>query len=162
MPRTLFSLVVAIAFLLLPALPDYAQVASRPVQPSRVQVHQEPCWQQVGVPQTAIQQRDAIARERRSQVEAACADTSLTPQQKQQKIREIRQQAKERIDSVITPQQQQDIQACQRERAASHPTAPAVRHAAAGPCGELTSPATPHPQGGQGNSDPGNSEEENR
>jgi hypothetical protein len=157
MSRTPFSLVVAIPFLLLSARPGHAQVAGKPVQPSRVQVRQEPCWQQVGVAQSAIEQRDAIARERRSQVEAACADTSLTPQQKQQKIREIRQQAKERIDGVITPQQQQDIQACQKERAASHPTAPAVHHAAAGPCGELTSPAAPHPQGGSGNLD-----EENR
>ena len=135
------ALIVALAFL--PVQPSDAQTAgqstSRPA--ARTRVRQEPCWQQAGISESAKEQRDAVASDRRSQVEAVCADTSLTPQQKQQKIHQIRKEAKQKIDALITPDQEQQLQACQKERAANHPGAPAIHHPGAGPCGELTSGA---------------------
>ena len=109
---------------------------------THAKVRQEPCWQQVGISESAKQQRETIANDRRSQVEAVCADTSLTPQQKQQKIHQIRQDAKQKIDAVISPEQEEQLQACQKERAGGRPSAPAAQHAG-GPCGELTSGAHP-------------------
>lgn len=120
--------------------------ATRTARPRAV-----PCWEQAGISKSAIEERTAIQREARSQVEAVCADTSLTPQQKRERIREIHQQAKERAEALISPQQQEALTACQKERAANHPpAAPGVHHggAHAGPCGELlpaTHPAAPAP-----------------
>ena len=156
-----FPLALVTAFLLFSAPALNAQVARRPLAQRLPQerMHQEPCWKQVGISKAAIDERQAIARETRSQVEAVCADSSLTPEQKRQKIREIRQQAKQRSESLINPQQQEELQACQKERAASHPASPGVHHAggATGPCGELLTPAKPHPEAA-----PGKPADENR
>jgi hypothetical protein len=85
MSRTPLWLAVAIAFSLLSVWPGSTQVVGRaPEQLSpQERVRQEPCWKQVGISKTAIEEREAISRERRSQVEAVCADSSLTLQQKQ-------------------------------------------------------------------------------
>lgn len=155
MSKTPFWLPAAIGFSLLSVWLGSAQVVRKsPAQPvPQERVRQEPCWKQVGISKTAIEEREAISREKRSQVEAVCADSSLTPQQKQQKIREIRQQARERSEALISPQQTEELRVCQKKRAASHPPSPGVHHGGGetGPCGELTAPATPHPQGDRGN-----------
>src|SRR5215469_5666431 len=149
-----FLLALVTAFLLFSAPALNAQVVRRPLaqRVPQERVHQEPCWKLVGVSKAAIDERQAIARETRFQVEAVCVDSSLTPEQKRQRIREIRQQAKQRSESLISPQQQEELQACQKERAASHPASPGVHHAggATGPCGELLTPAKPHTQASRG------------
>lgn len=130
-----------------------AQIGRPTTNPNRpVRVRVEPCWQQVGIAKSAIEERAAVARETKMQVEAVCADSSLTPQQRQQKIREIRMLARQKTEALITPQQQQALTACQKERAASHPAAPAVHHASLGPCGEPL-PAT-RPNGPPGHHEP--------
>jgi Spy/CpxP family protein refolding chaperone len=106
--------------------------------------HQAPCWQQVGISKAAIDQRRSVEQNTRAQVEAVCADPSLTPQQKHAKIKDIRQQARAQIDSIISPPQQQELKACNAERnpgriAAGGPKPPGP---ALGPCGE-TLPAAP-------------------
>jgi hypothetical protein len=117
-------------------------VAPRPGQRPRV----EPCWQQAGISKSAMQERGAIARETRSQVEAVCANSSLTPQQRQQQIRQIHRQAKERQDALVSPSQLEALQACQKERAGAHPPAPGLHHGGGlGPCGEPAAVPTGHP-----------------
>lgn len=110
----------------------------------------EPCWQQVGISKSAMDERAAIQRETRSQIEAVCANSSLTPQQRQQQIRQIREEAKQREEALVTPEQQQALRACQQERAASHPPAPGLHQGGGGrgPCGELPV-AHPSSQPGQ-------------
>jgi hypothetical protein len=116
-------------------------VATRPGRQPRV----EPCWKQVGISKAAMEERAAISRETRSQIEAVCANSSLTPQQRQQQIRQIHEQAKPRMEALVSPQQQEALRACQQSRAANHPPAPGVhRGGGTGPCGEL---ATTHPSG---------------
>ena len=117
-------------------------VATRPGRQPRV----EPCWKQVGISKTAMDERAAISRETRSQIEAVCANSSLTPQERQQQIRQIREQAKQRMDALVSPEQQEALRACQQSRAANHPAAPGVHRGGGGtgPCGELT---TTHPSG---------------
>jgi hypothetical protein len=129
--------------LLLLSLPAFAQFR-RPALTGRP--HEEPCWQVAGIPKSAIEERQAIARQTRAQVEAVCADHSLSAQERQQKIREIHQQAKLKSEGLVTPQQQEALQACQKERATSHRPAIGVhRGGGTGPCGELLPEPKPHP-----------------
>jgi len=137
------SLMVAISFLLasLPAQPQTP--APKPAAPpvrtrSNSTLHQPPCWQQVGIPKGAIEQRRSIEQSAHAQVESVCADSSLTPQQRHQKIKEIRQQAHQQIDAIITAQQQEELKTCNTQRAANHPAPlPHPITGGLGPCGEM-------------------------
>jgi hypothetical protein len=77
---------------------------------------QEPCWQQAGVSASAMQQRQEIAQNARSQENAVCTDSSLTPQQKQQQVREIRNQARTQEDGLLTSEQLAAIRSCRAQR----------------------------------------------
>jgi Spy/CpxP family protein refolding chaperone len=92
----------------------------------------EPCWQVAGVEKSVMEQRWALERDTRSQVNTVCSDTSLTPQQKQQKAREIRQQARQKMDALMTPDQEKKLTTCQAERGMNHPGG----GEGAGGCGE--------------------------
>jgi hypothetical protein len=149
MPKTFLSLIAAIIIapmivVLGSAAPSSAQTnAQRAQRSTRVQVHQEPCWQQVGISKDVIDQRKAVEADTHSQVQAVCADSSLNDQQKKQKIHEIRQESKQKVAGLMTEQQQQELQSCQKERAANHPapagTQPGMQHGGGGPCGSLAS-----------------------
>jgi len=121
-------------------------VAPRPVQQPRV----EPCWQVAGITKAAMQERSAVDRETRTQIAAVCADAALTAQQRRDQIHQIREQAKQRQEALISPSQQEALQACQKERAAAHPPAPGLHHGG-GPCGETAAAPTgqPNPPSGQ-------------
>jgi Spy/CpxP family protein refolding chaperone len=67
-------------------------------------------------------------------------------QQKHEKIREIRQHAQEEIKTLITPQQQEALRACQQERSSEgHLGSGGNRNAGVGPCGETPTAKTPSP-----------------
>jgi hypothetical protein len=152
MPKTFLSHIAAIIIapimvVLSSAGPSSAQTNTQRAQrPARVQVHQEPCWQQVGISKDVIDQRHAVELDTRSQVQAVCADSSLNDQQKKQKIHEIHQESKQKVAGLMTEQQQQELQACQKERAANHPapagTQPGAQHGGGGPCGNMASSGT--------------------
>jgi hypothetical protein len=116
------------------------------------QTHQPPCWQEAGISTSAMEQRQAIQQRTKSEVEAVCAETSLTPQQRQQRIRQIHEQAKQQMEALVSPQQMEALKSCQMSR--SHGGGhPGVGHPVAGgghgPCGELppgpNPPKTPNP-----------------
>jgi Spy/CpxP family protein refolding chaperone len=93
-----------------------------------------------------MNQRHSIEQSTHAQVEAVCADPSLSTPQKREKIKEIRQQAKQEVEGIITPEQQQELKACNASRAAAHPPQPAPHPGPApGPCANLgsASPASP-------------------
>jgi Spy/CpxP family protein refolding chaperone len=81
----------------------------------------EPCWQQAGIEKSAMEQIWSIQRETRTQVEGVCANSSLTPEEKHQQLKEIHQQAHEKMDGIITADQQKAMTACQQERRENHP-----------------------------------------
>lgn len=124
-------------------------VPGRPVTTGHPQQpHEPPCWQVAGISKSAMEGRQAIQQRTRSEVEAVCADTSLTQQQRQQKIREIHEQAKQELDAMVSPQQMEALRSCQQARnhggghpAPGHPSA-SVGH---GPCGEMPSTPAPSP-----------------
>jgi len=110
--------------------------------------HQVPCWEEAGISKAAMDQRRQIQQNARSQVEAVCADSSLTMQQKRERIREIHQQAHQESEALITPEQQQALKTCQQSRATGggHPSVPHPGHAGTGPCGEMPSANHPSPK----------------
>ena len=109
--------------------------------------HQEPCWQVAGISKSAMERRRAIAQSTRSQVESVCADSALTISQKQQKIRQIREQAKQEEESLVSPTQMQALHACQEQRGhggggGSHMGG--GHGGGTGPCGELPGNSAPN------------------
>jgi hypothetical protein len=103
---------------------------------------QEPCWKQAGLTRPMMEQHQQIERDAHLQIATVCEDSSLTPQQKQQQVKQIRQQAEEKTKELITPEQLSTLHACQQQRHGGS----MGHHAGAGPCGNFADR-----QGPQGN-----------
>src|ERR1700682_6150078 len=69
----------------------------------------EPCWEVAGVSKSAIQQRRMITQQARQEVEAVCANSSLSIQQKRQQIQQIRQRERQGIEALIPTRQKAAI-----------------------------------------------------
>ncbi len=106
-----------------------ARPGSRPPQ-------QEPCWEVAGVSKSAIQQRRAITQHARQEVEAVCANSSLSIQQKRQQIQQIHHRERQEIEAIITPAQQEAMRSCQEQRHPVH-SGGHVGGGGGGPCGEM-------------------------
>jgi hypothetical protein len=104
--------------------------------------HQKPCWQQAGISQSAIQQRKQIEESTHSQVESVCSDSALTPQQKQQKIRQLHLEAQKQVEALIPPQQEQALKSCRASRGEG-PHVGGMHGGGGGPCGEMPSGKKP-------------------
>ena len=118
--------------------------AQTPGNPRKRAARQEPCWLQVGIPHSAIERRKQIEENTRSQVQAVCNDSSLSPQQKRQKIHRLREQAHQEAAALMTPQQAEALKACRQQRAAARGErgggGRGMHHGGGeGPCGEMPS-----------------------
>jgi Spy/CpxP family protein refolding chaperone len=102
---------------------------------------QEPCWKQAGISRSIMEQRHEIEREIHSQVDAVCQNSSLSLHEKQVQAREIRRQGQQKIDALMTPEQQSTLRACQQQR--GNRSANEGRHTGAGPCGNMGAPQGP-------------------
>ena len=118
-----------------------AQVPIRPGLPpapgtTTNRPRREPCWQVAGISRSAMQQRRALTRQARQEVEAVCANSSLSAQQKQQQIQQIHQRERQQVEALITPAQQEAMRACQQGRGVGH----GGGHigGGGGPCGEIS------------------------
>jgi hypothetical protein len=110
--------------------------------PPVVRPRQQPCWQQAGISQSAMQQRRHIEQSNLIQIQAVCSDSSLTPQQRHEKIHQIHEQTRQQIEGLISPAQQQALRACQQEHSVAHGGhIGGAPHGGggSGPCGELAS-----------------------
>jgi hypothetical protein len=148
-----FGFAVAM-FIVLSIYPLAAQMAPSPISPrtgvpttsprgtAAPQARQQPCWQQAGVSQSAMQQRRQIEESTRGQIESVCSDSSLTPQQKHEKIQQLRQEARQRTQGLVTQQQEQTIKSC-REKRGEAPHMSGGHGAGVGPCGEMASETKP-------------------
>ena len=129
--------------------PAGGTIATPPRTPRARSVQQQPCWQQAGISQSAMQQRRQIEESTRSQVQSVCSDSSLSSQQKREKIRQLREQARQQVEGLVSASQQQALRACQQERAGARGGHVGGAHPGGGgmdPCGELASgKATPQP-----------------
>jgi len=111
---------------------------------------QEPCWKQAGIGQSVMEQHQQIEHDAHSQMVSVCEDTSLTPGQKQEKVREIRQQREEKINALLTPEQQSTLHACQQQRHGGN----MAHHAGAGPCGNMGAHGRQAPENGDAGGNP--------
>jgi Spy/CpxP family protein refolding chaperone len=81
-----------------------------------------PCFQKAGIEKSVMKQLFSIQRESHSQIQNVCSDTSLTAQQKQQQVRQIHQQTHQKIEGLITPEQEKALMACrQQHQGGNHP-----------------------------------------
>ena len=147
--RIVFSALLA-GIILSAALVEHAvaQAPIRPVPPIAKPTpgpRQEPCWEVAGVSKSAIEQRQAIARQARQEVEAVCSNSSLSIQQKRQQIQQIHQQEREQIDAIITTEQREAMRSCQEQRNPPHAGGHAGGGHAGGPCGEMPTGHEPNP-----------------
>lgn len=99
----------------------------------------EPCWQIAGVPKSAMEQRRTVAMQTRQEVDAVCANASLSAAQKQQRIRDIHQQERQQMETLISPAQREAMHACQQERGmgAHSGGGNLISGHGTGPCGSL-------------------------
>jgi hypothetical protein len=122
-----------------PVVPQPPIRGSKPPssQKSKSTTHprQQPCWEVAGISKAAIERRHALASQTRQEVEAVCANSSLSLQQKREQIRAIRQREKQQLDTLITPQQEQTLRACQEQRGRGGHVGGGGH--AGGPCGEM-------------------------
>ena len=96
---------------------------------------QPPCWQEAGISKATMEERRSIQERRRAEIEEVCSQTSLTDQEKMQRIREINQAAKQQLAGLITPEQEEKLKACNKGRTSSHP-ASGTSHTG-GPCAQF-------------------------
>jgi hypothetical protein len=100
-----------------------------------------------------MEQRRSIMESARSQVESVCANSSLTPQQRNEKIHQIHEQAKQQADALVSPSQMQSLKSCQSSRSGAHPSMGGGHHGGgSGPCGTL--PGTGGAPGTSGKPEP--------
>lgn len=78
------------------------------------------CMPQAGIEKSVMEQIHSIVHDAHSQVESVCSNSSLTPQQKQQHPREIRERAMQKRESLMTADQQMTLMACQQARNGNH------------------------------------------
>jgi len=154
-PTTVKRILMVLGLLSTLPLPLVAQTATNPIRvqgpitgsgarPGQ-QVRQEPCWQEAGASKAAMEQRRGIERSTKAQVESVCADSALTTQQKHEKIHEIREHARQEMEALVSPQQQEAIRSCQEARGGGrHPGGGIRRGGGEGPCGEMPTSA-PNP-----------------
>jgi len=102
--------------------------------------HREPCWEVAGISKSVMQQRRVLTQQTRQEVEAVCANASMSEAQKQQRIREIRQRERQQIQALISPQQEEALRAChQQHGGGSHLGGGHSGGHGLEPCGSLSS-----------------------
>lgn len=136
MLRKFLCVIALVFFTAWPAFTQTSPPNSPPVRPQR----QPPCWQVAGIEKSAMEQRWALERETHAQVEAVCSNSSLTPQQKRQQVREIREQAHQKMEGILTADQEKALTSCQQARGMNHP---APHPGTGGGCGEMPPNAPP-------------------
>jgi hypothetical protein len=120
----------------LPPLPAPGGGTTHPPHRTTTHPRREPCWEVAGISKSAMQERQALARQARQEVESVCANGSLSIAQKRERIREIRERERQQTEALITPQQREALRACQQERGGGHGGGH-FGGGHGGPCGEM-------------------------
>ena len=108
---------------------------------------QEPCWQEAGVSKGAMQQRKSIEHSARAEIQSLCGNHSITPQQRREQIRAIRERTRQQVDALVSPQQREALKSCQQAR--GHGNGGGFHGGGGrgeGPCGELNEPREQNPE----------------
>jgi hypothetical protein len=95
----------------------------------------QPCWQQAGIAESVMEAHRNIMAATRAEVSSVCNDPALSQQQRVLKIRQIHQEARGKMASLITPDQEQAMNACRAERSEARNQARASGQAMGGGVG---------------------------
>jgi hypothetical protein len=160
--RTMSSKLLSLCVLLLSSLHLIAQntPAGNNPSPNRPGAGggMQPCLHEAGIERSAMEQLMSAQRDMHARVQEVCSNSSLSPQEKRQKVQEIRQQAHQKIESFLTPDQQKKLTACRQQHGESMPGI--LSGAGGGGCGERPMGGHPGqngaPGGGSANHPPGN------
>jgi hypothetical protein len=98
---------------------------------------QEPCWKQAGISQSAMQQHKAIEERSHQQIQSVCSETNLTPQQRQEKIHTIEEQARAESERIVSPQQMSALKSCRSSRGETGHMGGMGGGHQGGPCGQM-------------------------
>jgi hypothetical protein len=77
---------------------------------------QEACWKQAGLTKDVVEQRKSIVSGAKAQIRSIESDTTLSPAQQKQQIRQIRVNARQQAGKLVTPEQQEALRRCRQER----------------------------------------------
>jgi len=116
--------------------------------------HQENCFQQAGLERSVMEQIRSVVHDTHTQIDGVCSTSSLTPQQKNQQVREIREKAMQERESLMTADQRRTVTACQQARRANHPAGIGEHEGPRGGCGQM--PRGGSRPGASPNAAPGN------
>lgn len=105
-----------------------------------------PCFQKAGIDRSVIEQLMSLNREAHSQIQSICSNTSLTPQQKHHHVQQIHQQAHQKVEGLITSEQEKTLVACRQQREGENH--PGGRLVLGGGCGEWGGARRGVPNGG--------------
>jgi hypothetical protein len=90
-----------------------------------------------------MEQRRNIEQSTRAEIQSVCANSSLTPQQRREQMRAIRERSRQQMDALISPQQREALKACRESRGKGHVGGGGFHgggERGEGPCGELNEP----------------------
>jgi Spy/CpxP family protein refolding chaperone len=73
------------------------------------------CWQQAGISQSTVEEYRTMMRSTRQEVESVCSNSSLSQSEKQQKVQLLHTQARQQMESMVTPQQLESFESCQKQ-----------------------------------------------
>jgi hypothetical protein len=148
-------------FAVLAALPLAAQVSGPRTLPGTAasprNLRRNPCWQQAGISRAVEQQVRSMRLSLQSEVSAVCSNSSLTPEQRREKIRELRRASQERINGLMNPAQEQELHACRTARGGGGAHRGGRMHH--GPCGEMLPQTGPKPGAKPENHEPEKADE---
>ena len=68
---------------------------------------QVPCWQEAGVTKATMEERRSIEQSSRAEIQAVCANSSLSPEQRRAQIRSINERTRQQVNALISPQQRE-------------------------------------------------------
>lgn len=117
----------------LPPQAGMARGMARTMGRSNMQV----CMQRAGISKTIMQQHRTMMQSMRSQLRSACTDSSLTQQQRMEKIRQIRQSMRSQMMGQLTAQQRQAMQQCMRQNNRRGGRGMARRSGGGNPCAQF-------------------------
>ena len=92
-----------------------ADQSSTPPQ-ARQRGAEPPCFKQAGVSDDTWKQIMGIHKTTHQQVVSICENSSLSTQQKRDQIRQAREQTEQQVQGLLTPQQQNAVKQCRKER----------------------------------------------
>jgi hypothetical protein len=145
--------IVALGLILLAGVGTVAESAAQAQTPSpqdesqpasehgaRRRVPSIPCWRQAGMTSQVVNERWKIEDRGKSRIAAVCADASLSPQQRHDKILQINVETDQEVAKLIPVKQLEAFNSCQAELDKNRRKIAGQKEL--GPCGGVIPPST--------------------